>query len=154
MSPLFFFGLRRAWILKGVRGHHLPYVKQATSVRNDMKLRKNEYCPIHHSRSCCGREQAQKERRFRPGVRRLEDPHHPRGYRELRSSSEMRKLLNRKIIEQGGKCAVCHEAFSDYSDIVPYADIGIRHGMPTSRICRPDRFFISECGHIVISKSA
>ena len=28
----------------------------------------------------------------------------------------MRKLLNRKIIEQGGKCAVCHEAFSDYSD--------------------------------------
>jgi hypothetical protein len=32
------------------------------------------------------------------GVRRIEDPHHPRGYRELRSNGEMRKLLDRKIV--------------------------------------------------------
>ena len=31
----------------------------------------------------------------------------------------MRKLLNRKIVKQGGKCAICHKEFSDYSDIVP-----------------------------------
>jgi hypothetical protein len=31
----------------------------------------------------------------------------------------MRRLLNRKIIEQGGKCVVCHEPFSVCSDIVP-----------------------------------
>ena len=31
-----------------------------------MKLRKNEYCPIHRSLFCCGREQTQKERRLRP----------------------------------------------------------------------------------------
>ena len=84
-----------------------------------MKLRRNEYCPIHRSLFCCGREQARKERRFQLGVQRIEDPHHPRGYRELRSPAEMRKLLNRKIVEQDGKCAICRTAFTDYSEIVP-----------------------------------
>ena len=71
-----------------------------------MKLRKNEYCPIHRSRFCCGREQSQQQRKLRLGVQRIEDPQHPRGYRELRSPAEMRKLLNRKVSEQGGKCAI------------------------------------------------
>jgi hypothetical protein len=31
----------------------------------------------------------------------------------------MRKLLNRKVVEQGGKCAICHEEFTDYNDVVP-----------------------------------
>ena len=84
-----------------------------------MKLRRNEYCPIHRSLFCCGREQARKERRFQLGVQRIEDPHHPRGYRELRSPAEMRKLLNRKIVEQDGKCAICRTAFTDYNEIVP-----------------------------------
>jgi hypothetical protein len=48
----------------------------------------------------------------------------------------MRKLLNRKIAEQNRQCAICQVAFTNYSDIVPYADVGIRHGMPTSGICR------------------
>jgi hypothetical protein len=39
----------------------------------------------------------------------------------------MRKLLNRKIVEQDGKCAICQQAFTDYNEIVPYADFGIRH---------------------------
>ena len=42
-----------------------------------MKLRRNEFCPIHRSLFCCGREQARKERRFQLGVQRIEDPHHP-----------------------------------------------------------------------------
>jgi hypothetical protein len=84
-----------------------------------MKLRTNEYCPIHRSRFCCGREQARKDRRFNLGVQRIEDPHHPRGYRELRSPAEMRKVLNRKIGEQDGKCAICHASFTDYTEIVP-----------------------------------
>jgi hypothetical protein len=33
--------------------------------------------------------------------------------------SEMRKLLNRKIIEQDKKCAICHQKFTDYNDVVP-----------------------------------
>jgi hypothetical protein len=84
-----------------------------------MKLRRNEFCPIHRSLFCCGREQARKERRFQLGVQRIDDEHHPRGYRELRSPAEMRKLLNRKIAEQEGECAVCHREFADYSDVVP-----------------------------------
>jgi len=84
-----------------------------------MRLRRNGYCPIHRSVFCCGREQARKGRRVRLGVRRIEDPHHPRGYRELRSPAETRKLLNRKIVEQDTKCAICHEDFTDYNDIVP-----------------------------------
>jgi hypothetical protein len=84
-----------------------------------MKLRRNEYCPLHRSLFCCGREHVRKECRFRLGVQRIEDPHHPRGYRELRSPAEMRKLLNRKIVEQDGKCAICQQAFTDYNEIVP-----------------------------------
>ena len=84
-----------------------------------MKLRRNEYCPIHRSLFCCGREQARKERRFQLGIQRIEDPHHPRGHRELRSPAEMRKLLNRQIVDQDGKCAICRESFTKYGEIVP-----------------------------------
>jgi hypothetical protein len=84
-----------------------------------MKLRRNERCPLHKSLFCCGREQIPKARTLRLGVQRVEDPHHPRGYRELRSPAEMRKLLNRKIIEQDRICAICQEEFTDYNDIVP-----------------------------------
>jgi len=102
-----------------------------------MRLRHNEYCPIHRSLVCCGREPVHKERRLiRMGVQRVEDPHPPRGYRELRSPAEMRKVMNRKIVQQGGICAICHEDFTDYNDVVPYADVGIRNRMPTFRICR------------------
>ena len=84
-----------------------------------MKLRRNEYCPIHRSLFCCGREPSKKERRLRLGVQRIEDPHHRRGYRELRSPAEMRKLLNRKVVDQGTRCGICHEPFTDCSEIVP-----------------------------------
>jgi hypothetical protein len=84
-----------------------------------MRLRPNEFCPIHKSLSCCGRETLPKPRLVRFGVQRVEDPHHPRGYRELRSAAEMRKLLNRKVRQQAGICAICHEEFTDYNDIVP-----------------------------------
>lgn len=92
-----------------------------------MRLRPNEYCPIHKSVSCCGRELIAKPRLIRLGVQRIEDPHHPRGYRELRSPAEMRKLLNRKIVRQGGICAICHEDFTDYNDVVPDHRCGFKH---------------------------
>ncbi len=84
-----------------------------------MKLRKSEMCPIHRSRFCCGRELDRKQRTLWLPVQRIEDPQHPRGYRELRSPAEMRKLLNRKIIEQDTKCGICHKLFTNYEDIVP-----------------------------------
>jgi hypothetical protein len=85
------------------------------------RLRANEFCPIHRSVSCCGRETIPKPRQLRLGVQRIEDPHHPRGYRELRSPGEMRKLLNRKIRQQAGICAICHEEFTDYNEHRPYS---------------------------------
>jgi hypothetical protein len=85
-----------------------------------MRLRQNQICPIHCSRFCCGREVVPKMQAVRQlGIRRIEDPLHPRGYRELRSNGEMRKLLNRKIVSQGGKCGICKAEFTDYGDVVP-----------------------------------
>jgi hypothetical protein len=87
---------------------------------NPMKLRRNQYCPIHRSLFCCGRETIQRIRRANPlGVQRIEDPNHPRGYRELRSNAEMRRLVNLKVVEQDRECALCHVKFTDYNDIVP-----------------------------------
>ncbi|HWR17719.1 MAG TPA: HNH endonuclease [Terriglobales bacterium] len=85
-----------------------------------MKLRRNQFCPVHHSRSCCGREPLpNRPKLIRLGVQRIEDAQHPRGYRELRSPAEMRKLLDRKIVEQNRTCAICRIEFTDYNDIVP-----------------------------------
>jgi hypothetical protein len=50
-----------------------------------MKFRHNEYCPIHRSLRCCGCELTHRPLSLQPGVRKIEDPHHPRGYRERRS---------------------------------------------------------------------
>jgi hypothetical protein len=61
-----------------------------------MKLRRNQPCPIHRSLYCCGRELVPTKRSVKQlGVQHIEDPHHSRGYRELRSNTEMRKLLHR-----------------------------------------------------------
>ena len=84
-----------------------------------MKLRRNQYCPIHHSRFCCGREEASKAGRLTMGVERIDDPNHPRGYRELRSPAELRKVLTQKISAQQGNCGICHLPFTDCNDIVP-----------------------------------
>lgn len=54
-----------------------------------------------------------------PGIRRIVDEHHPRGYRELRSPAAMRELLNRKILAQNRKCYWCDEEFTDYTQIDP-----------------------------------
>ena len=83
-----------------------------------MKLRRREFCPIHKSLFCCGRAQNALKRQPFVAVQRIEDPHHPRGYRELRSPAEMRRLLKRKIIEQDNKCGICGEPFTDMRDIV------------------------------------
>jgi hypothetical protein len=85
-----------------------------------MKLRRNQYCPIHRSLSCCGRETIPRIRKVNKlGVQRIEDPNHPRGYRELRSNAEMRRLLNRKVVQQNSECALCRVKFANYNDIVP-----------------------------------
>ena len=53
------------------------------------------------------------------GVERINAPNHPRGYRELRSPAELRKVLTQKISAQQGNCGICHLPFTDCNDIVP-----------------------------------
>lgn len=95
-----------------------------------MKLATSKLCPLHHRRDCCGRKSLKSEtsipnggRReyvsFEPGVTRIPDEHHPRGYREHRSPSAMRRLLERKIKEQHRLCGICGKEFDDARDIVP-----------------------------------
>jgi hypothetical protein len=100
-----------------------------------MKLRRNQLCPIHRSLFCCGREQIQRQRTLQPGIRRVEDPHHPRGYRELRSPAEMRKLLNRKIRLQGGICAICHDVVIVSELLVASAPSATRSSLTITTSC-------------------
>jgi hypothetical protein len=95
-------------------------ISPKSKLEETRRLRRNQLCPIHRSVSRCGREAISKIRRARQlGIRRIDDPHHPRGYREIRSNPEMRKLLDKKIVAQNGDCAICNEKFTDYGDVVP-----------------------------------
>jgi len=82
-----------------------------------MKLRKHEFCPIHRSRTCCGRQGSGKKTSLRPGFARIEDPRHPRGYREHRSPAELRRLLKKKIVEQSNICPLCGREFRRFADV-------------------------------------
>ena len=85
-----------------------------------MRLRRKQLCPIHRSLFCCGREAIPREKRQRQmGIRRIGDPLHARGYREIRSNAEMRKLLDKKIVAQNDECGICKVRFTNYSDVVP-----------------------------------
>jgi len=102
-----------------------------------MRLRRKQLCPIHHSLSCCGREALSRERRQRQmGVRCIDDPLHPRGYRELRSNAEMRNLLDRRIVAQKGICTLCKEKFTDYGDVGPRPHPSTRYGRSVEGIIR------------------
>ncbi len=84
------------------------------------KLRRGERCPIHNSRTCCGREELLKHKpryEFNCGVKRIPDPSVPRGYREVCTKAELKRRLNRKVEEQDGICAICGEYFDDYRTI-------------------------------------
>lgn len=95
-----------------------------------MKLRRRELCPLHKSFFCCGRSAVRKSG-FQAPVRRVDDPHHQRGYREIRSAAEMKKLLKRKIVEQNFCCGICDQRFTDSKDIVP--DHILPRGMGAAR---------------------
>lgn len=87
------------------------------------RLAKSEICPIHRSRFCCGREK--KALAFTRGVTkrgpvtRVEDPHHPRGYRELCTPAELNRRLKIKLKEQNSICGICNFPIEDFRDCVP-----------------------------------
>lgn len=86
---------------------------------------KTRRCPIHRRYDCCGREskraleQKKGWTRIGPGLWRITDDHHPRGYRYRRSKSAMRDLVDKKIVEQDGKCSLCGEPFTDRREAGP-----------------------------------
>lgn len=81
-------------------------------------------CPIHKRTDCCGRtsksvQKSKKWTQIGPGVFRIEDPRHPRGYRIRRSPAAMRYLVDKKIIAQEGKCSICRTEFTDRREVGP-----------------------------------
>ena len=96
-----------------------------------MRLGRNEFCPIHNSLLCCGRVHRNRRTGASVPVQRIEDPHHPRGYREIRSPAEMKRLLKQKIREQRNLCGICGEPFTDVKEIVP--DHKLPKGMGSAR---------------------
>jgi hypothetical protein len=90
-----------------------------TKLEETIRLRRDQLCPIHRSLFCCGRETISKTKRVRQmGIHRTDDPHHPRGYLEIRLNAEIRKLLDKKNVAQNGECAICKVRFADHTDIV------------------------------------
>ena len=70
-------------------------------------LGKNERCPIHSRFNCCGRDAKKinsfsKTPKFKAPVTKVDDEHHPRGYREIRN-------------KMGG----CGQPFENIADVVP-----------------------------------
>jgi hypothetical protein len=82
------------------------------------KLRKNELCPLHRSKHCCGRGQItiESKRQSRaytmiaPGVRKFPDG------REVCSASAL-KLRKDQLARTGQACIFCGDGFADYRDV-------------------------------------
>lgn len=81
------------------------------------RLKPGERCPLHHNAFCaCHRMNGQPITKASGPVRRVEDPHHPRGYREICSPSELRRRKHR-LLAEGRKCWLCKEKFETYGEI-------------------------------------
>ena len=82
-----------------------------------MKLRRKEFCPIHRSISCCGRELVEKGSRVRRlGVQRIEDPYQMAHYRFC---STILRLSNFRIT-----------AFGSGVRDIPWGGTGLRYVAP------------------------
>lgn len=91
-----------------------------------MLLRKGQRCPVCHSFWCqCHGTLVRKEKgaskrvQIGPGVYKIPDQHHPRGYRVHRTKSAMRDLLVKKVEEQEGRCFYCHKEFQTFAEVTP-----------------------------------
>ncbi|MCU1301933.1 MAG: endonuclease [Candidatus Sulfotelmatobacter sp.] len=87
-------------------------------------LRKGEMCPVHRSFYCCGRVEPKERKRpqpfpSQPGVRRIADKFHPRGYREICSPAECRRRKHQLMATGDLKCFYCKKDLraGEYADI-------------------------------------
>lgn len=118
------------------------------------KLRQAEFCPLHRSFRCTCRQSADqpKPRRanFVHGVKRIEDHHHPRGYREVINAQEKRKRKH-ELLAESQTCFYCSKPFEDYRDIElchkePKGSGGARHDDHRSNLCLGHSWCNSENG--------
>lgn len=84
--------------------------------------RSTKRCPIHKRTDCCGRtpksvQKSKKWTQIGPGVFRIEDSRHPRGYRVRRSPAALRDLVDKKITEQNCICSICGEPLTDRREV-------------------------------------
>lgn len=90
-----------------------------------MRLGRRDRCPLHHRFDCCGRAAKKKSPikstwvKIGPGTFKIDDPHHPRGYRVRRSKSAMKKLVIEKVGEQENLCCDCGKPFTDMAEVTP-----------------------------------
>lgn len=100
------------------------------------RLRKNELCPIHKSFWCCGREKPpgnKKVSTFKGPVQKVEDLHHPRGYRIVCSKPELKKRKHKLLAEGPLECIHCGQSVRFLKDSgieCEYADIELCHREP------------------------
>jgi hypothetical protein len=82
------------------------------------KLKSGERCPLHHSIwcSCHGQTVDRQPLRSSGPVRRVDDPHYPRGYRELCSPAELKRRKD-ILIRKDPSCIACGETFTEYAEI-------------------------------------
>lgn len=89
-----------------------------------MKLKPNQICPLHRRKDCCGREARTRIRsigkweQVRLGVRRIWDELLGK-FRWKLSPAERRKVVERKLRENGGICGICALPIVDCRDVVP-----------------------------------
>jgi hypothetical protein len=82
-----------------------------------MRLRANERCPIHGRYNCCGRQSRFCARsKGSKAAQKVDDPHHPRGYREICSRGELRRRKH-VLLSKDPTCWLCGEKFDDYSEV-------------------------------------
>lgn len=92
-----------------------------------MKLKPKERCGIHGRLDCCGRAEVHRYTRIkhskwlqvRTGVRKIADDTVPGGWRYLLSPGERRKVILRKLEQNGYLCGICKKPIEDMRDVVP-----------------------------------
>lgn len=83
-----------------------------------MKLKANERCPIHRSKTCCGRQDRLARSAIKkplwnyigPGVKLYPDGH-------IERSQSALKRVKDDLLRRGYKCAACGQAFDDYEQV-------------------------------------
>jgi hypothetical protein len=96
-------------------------------------LKPGERCPLHRSMRCIchGPQETRPPRQHVGPVRRVEDPHHPHGYREICSPAELRRRKHR-LIADDPRCWICVAAEKPEEEcrFQSYEEIDLEHKEP------------------------